>query len=69
VNVLFDHNVSPYIARALAVLANPDGHRVHALVDKFGDASVSDADWLRELGRDGSWIVISGDRRIAGATR
>lgn len=61
---LVDHNISPYIARALAILAQPHGHDVSALVDKFGDPSVPDVEWLRQLGREGGWTVISGDRRI-----
>jgi hypothetical protein len=63
VKVLIDANVSPHIARALAVLAERDGHRVDALRDKFGPA-VPDLDWLHQLGKEGGWAVISGDRRI-----
>lgn len=62
--VLFDHNISPYIARALTVLAAPHGHRVEALIDKFGDPAMPDTVWLRQLGDEGGWVVISGDRRI-----
>jgi hypothetical protein len=39
VKVFVDHNISPHIARALAVLAAVDGHRVSALIDKFDGAT------------------------------
>jgi hypothetical protein len=35
VRLLIDHNISPYIARALAAIAEPDGHVVKAKLDKF----------------------------------
>src|SRR5260370_1561213 len=49
-------------ARALHVLFHPDHSFTH-LQDKF-DPSAKDADWLLELGKEGGWIVISGDYRI-----
>jgi len=30
-----DHNISPYIARALAAIAEPDGHEVKAKSELF----------------------------------
>jgi hypothetical protein len=64
VKVLVDHNISPHVARALAVLAEREGHQVQALVDKFSDPAIPDAMWLRRLGEEGGWAVISGDHRI-----
>jgi hypothetical protein len=63
VKILVDHNISPHIARALAVLAAVEGHRVRALSDDF-DPATPDTEWLRRLGEEGGWVVISGDRRI-----
>jgi hypothetical protein len=62
VRVLLDHNLSPAIAKALSALFSPQ-HEVVALRDKF-DPSTPDAEWIELLGREGRWIVISGDRRI-----
>ena len=62
-NVLIDHNMSFRIARALNELFQP-AHKVVALQDMFAP-NVSDEEWLTKLGTEGSWIVISGDRRIA----
>ena len=50
-------------ARALHAIIEPDGHSVVHLRDKFA-ANKPDVEWLRELGREGGWIVISGDVRI-----
>jgi hypothetical protein len=60
--VLLDHNLSPAIAKALNALFFPQ-HEIVALRDKF-DPSTPDADWIEALGREGRWIVLSGDRRI-----
>lgn len=62
--VFIDHNISHHVARALAVLAAPHGHHVEPLIDKFGHPSVPDTEWLRQLGKEGGWAVVSGDRRI-----
>jgi hypothetical protein len=65
VKLLIDHNISPYIARALAAIAEPDGHAVKAKPDKFNTtASVSDAEWLSVLGQEGGWGFLSDDHRI-----
>jgi PIN like domain len=60
--VIFDHNLSPRIARALCELFK-DIHEVWALRDKFPN-TVSDEEWIASLSRDDRWVVISGDRRI-----
>jgi hypothetical protein len=44
------------------VLFQPD-HQVVPLCDKFA-VNVSDVEWITALSRDGTWVVISGDRRI-----
>ncbi len=60
--VIFDHNLSPKIARALAALF-ADLHEVHALRDKF-PINAEDEEWIGTLSREGQWILISGDLRI-----
>jgi hypothetical protein len=65
VRLLVDHNISPYIARALAAIAEPDGHQVQAKFDKFdGNTSVPDIEWLGLLGDEGGWAFVSDDHRI-----
>ena len=61
-NVLIDNNLSPKIARALNELFHPD-HHIAALRDKF-KSNTSDEEWINALSADGTWVVISGDRRI-----
>lgn len=60
--VIFDNNLSPALARALQELFKGQ-HEIVALRDKFHGAP-TDVEWITELSRDGSWVVISGDRRI-----
>lgn len=49
-------------ARALHEMVKPD-HSFSHLQDKFGP-DAKDEEWIRALGREGDWIVISGDYRI-----
>jgi len=60
VKVLFDHNMSPLIARALDPVISVDGHRAFALKDKFS-TNISDIEYFTALGKEGGWIVISKD--------
>lgn len=60
--VLFDNNLTPKMARALAELFKGE-HSIFALRDRF-PANPSDLEWIQELGKDDRWVVISGDRRI-----
>lgn len=59
-----DNCLSPHLGRALSHLSGYDGHSVHHLREKFS-ANARDVDWLTDLGRDGNWVVISGDTRIS----
>ncbi len=59
----FDNNLSPYIARALHVLNEPEGHSVVALRDKFPQ-NASDVEWIEGLGKEGDWVVLTGDHDI-----
>jgi len=49
-------------ARALHEMVQPD-HTFTHLQDKFA-ANTKDEDWIRALGREANWIIISGDYRI-----
>jgi hypothetical protein len=49
-------------ARALNEMVKPDHSFTH-LQAKFRPDS-KDEEWIRQLGREGDWIVISGDYRI-----
>lgn len=59
----FDNCVAWRIADALAILVDRDGHEIVALRSKFPEDSADEV-WLPVLGREGGWVVISGDRRI-----
>ena len=60
--LLVDENLPPALARALSALF-PDKHEIIHLRAKFGPA-VKDIDWIKILGDEGKWIVLSSDRRI-----
>jgi predicted nuclease of predicted toxin-antitoxin system len=62
VKVLFDHNLSPRLARCLQALMGDD-HEIVALRDKF-PANIKDVNLIAELSKQSGWIFISGDRRI-----
>jgi predicted nuclease of predicted toxin-antitoxin system len=49
-------------ARALNEMVKPD-HTVTHLQDKF-PADAKDVDWIGELGKEGNWVIVSGDYRI-----
>ena len=60
--VVVDENLPPALARALAALF-VDEHEIIHIRDRFGP-SVTDLEWIPQLSGEGSWLVISGDRRI-----
>jgi hypothetical protein len=62
VKLLFDHNVSPKVARAIHELIKGDSEAA-ALRDKFPQ-DTADIDWINQLGQERGWAVVSGDRRI-----
>ncbi|MGO8929856.1 MAG: hypothetical protein ACLQU3_23565 [Limisphaerales bacterium] len=49
-------------ARALNEMVKPEHQFIH-LQDKF-PPNTTDEDWIRALGGEGDWIIISGDYRI-----
>jgi len=62
---MVDNDLPPRLARALHLIFETDGDEVVALREKFGRANVTDADWIKQLGDEGRWAVLSADRRIA----
>lgn len=63
VKFLFDNCISPNIVNALRELEGRR-HELVALREKF-KADTPDPDWIRALGAEGDWIIISGDPRIS----
>jgi hypothetical protein len=59
--LLLDHNLSPRLAKALAVLFVD--HQIVALRDKFPQ-DATDIDWITALDREGGWAVLTKDLRI-----
>jgi hypothetical protein len=59
---LIDENLPPALAHALDALFK-DEHQIVHLRERFGPG-VTDIEWITTLGREGRWIVISGDLRI-----
>jgi hypothetical protein len=49
-------------ARALSEMVKPE-HTFTHLQDKF-PADTKDEEWIRQLGNEGGWVVVSGDYRI-----
>jgi hypothetical protein len=64
VKLFLDNCLATRHARALHAIIEPDGHSVTHLRDRFA-ADTPDVDWLKQLGKEGDWIIISGDVRIA----
>jgi hypothetical protein len=57
-----DNGLAIRHARALNEMAEPD-HTFTHLQEKFAPET-KDEEWIRALGHEGGWIVISGDYRI-----
>lgn len=58
----FDNGVSPYLVDALRCLDTR--HELIHLRKRF-TPDTPDPVWIRELGREGDWIIISADPRIS----
>jgi len=63
VKFFLDNCLSPKLARALHALSEP-AHSVTHLQDRFSEGT-TDPEWLGVLGREGKWVIFSGDSRIA----
>jgi hypothetical protein len=64
VKLLVDENLPPALARALQAVFERD-HYIEHVVTKFGRHGVTDQEWIEQLGAEGGWSVLSGDRNIA----
>jgi len=62
--LLVDNMFPPALGRGLGALF-ADDHEVVHIKDKFGRGNLTDADWIKALGREGGWGVLSGDLQIA----
>lgn len=62
--LLIDNNLPPRWAVALRALFEDDGDVIVHLRERF-DAATTDAEWIRALGGEGNWSVLSSDIRIA----
>lgn len=58
---IIDNNLSPLLAHALDKLAQPDGHKIIALRDRF-EPSTSDIEWITAIASERNWVIISQDQ-------
>lgn len=58
----FDNNLSPDLARGLALLRRPFDEEIVHLRDRYDDGGTPDTTWLSDLTEEGDWVVISADR-------
>lgn len=58
-----DNCTSPHHASGLRGFAEVQGYEIAHLRERF-DPATKDIDWIRTLGTEGDWIIISGDTRI-----
>lgn len=61
--IFLDNNLSPYLARALHTLLEPEGDQVVHLSDRF-TPDTEDRVWIEALAAESDWVVVSADRRI-----
>ncbi len=60
----FDNNMSPFLAQAVTRLEEgSDRHTVTHLREKFAP-NTPDAEWIRALGTERDWVIVSCDLRI-----
>lgn len=58
-----DNHLPLRLARALHALSEEEGYSVTHLREKFNE-DISDEEYIRQLGREGDWVIVSGDLRI-----
>jgi hypothetical protein len=64
VKFFVDNCISPVITKAVRVLAEIQHNEIVHLSEKFERRDIPDGEWLRVLGDEQEWIVVSGDPRI-----
>lgn len=62
--VLFDENLPGLLAESVQVLARDEPYEVHHVIPWLGKGT-SDVNWMKAVGSEGGWIVISNDHHIA----
>lgn len=58
-----DNCISPVHAKALRILAEVQEYEIVHLSERF-ERDARDPEWLGTLGREGDWVIVSGDPRI-----
>lgn len=61
---MVDNNLPPRLARGFAEFFVNEDEIIH-IKDKFGTGGLSDDIWIKALGQEGGWSVLSADIRIA----
>jgi len=64
VRFYFDRTQSPYLARAAGEVLIFMGHTFDHSRRRYPDRDPGDIAWMRELGAEGDWVVITGDEAI-----
>lgn len=59
----FDNTLPPDLADGFAAFEKKQRYTVEALRERF-DCATPDPEWLRSLGVEGGWVVLTGDDRI-----
>ena len=60
----FDRTQSPYLARAAGEVLTFLGHKFEHSRGRYPERDPGDIAWMGELGREGNWVVITGDDAI-----
>ncbi|MBI1805013.1 MAG: hypothetical protein HY033_03975 [Ignavibacteriae bacterium] len=61
----FDTCISPKAVYALKIVVEFQDVLVVPFKEKFSDPNTSDSEWITVLGKEGQWVIISGDPRIS----
>jgi PIN like domain len=64
VRVLFDECVSTRLVRALREIEERPGVILASHEEKFASTHRLDRDWIRALGEEGDWVIVSADTEI-----
>ncbi len=62
-NYFLDNCLPPKWSVVLNALAEGEGYKIVHLREKFKE-NAKDVDWLKVLGDEGDWVVVSADLRI-----
>ncbi len=62
--ILLDENLPALLAESLQVLARNEHYEINHVIPWLGKGT-SDINWIKAVGREGGWVVISNDHHIA----